>query len=78
MFVSYFKVKFLYLTYYPVKVRKSKFNKEESEYTKDCNYFHDGKLFAIMSNLDCGAPFAEDYVRTVEKDILEEVKKLIP
>ncbi|KZE79704.1 hypothetical protein AV926_11015 [Myroides marinus] len=63
---------------YNANPNSKEFNKEESEYTKDCNYFHDGKLFAIMSNLDCGAPFAEDYVRTVEKDILEEVKKLIP
>ncbi|MDR2224117.1 MAG: hypothetical protein LBE34_15480 [Flavobacteriaceae bacterium] len=54
------------------------FSKEESEYSKDCNYFVDGRLYAIVSNLDCGAPFAEEYVKEVEKDILEEIKKLIP
>lgn len=54
------------------------FNIEESEYTKECNYFVDGKLYSIMSNLDCGAPFAEEYIREVESDILKEVKSLIP
>lgn len=63
---------------YNADLNSKEFSKEESEYAKECNYFFDGKLFAIMSNLDCGAPFAEDYVREVEKDILEEVKKLIP
>lgn len=63
---------------YNADLNSKEFSKEESEYTKECNYFLDGKLFAIMSNLDCGAPFAEYYLREVEKDILEEVKNLIP
>lgn len=63
---------------YNIDLQSKEFSKEESEYSKDCNYFRNGKLFAIMSNLDCGAPFAEDYLREVEKDILEEVKNLIP
>jgi len=63
---------------YNADLKSKEFSKEESEYAKDCIYFHNGKLFAIMSNLDCGAPFAEDYLREVEKDILEEIKNLIP
>ncbi|MCC9041524.1 hypothetical protein LNQ81_02180 [Myroides sp. M-43] len=66
------------LLVYNVDVKDKAFSIEESEYTKDCNYFARGKLISIMSNQDCGAPFAHDYLVEVDKEIKEEVKKLIP
>ena len=63
---------------YNADIKDKAFSVEESEYTKDCNYFAEGKLVSIMSNQDCGAPFAQDYLVEVDKEIKEEVKKLIP
>lgn len=63
---------------YNADIKDKAFNVDESEYTKDCNYFEEGKLVSIMSNQDCGAPFAQDYLVEVDKEIKEEVKKLIP
>lgn len=63
---------------YNVDVKDKAFSAEASEYTKDCNYFVENKLVSIMNNQDCGTPFAQDYLVKVDKEIKEEVKKLIP
>ena len=44
---------------------------------EDSLFFENGKLIRIKSNLDCGAPFAEDYLLKEEKRIKEDFTLLI-
>lgn len=42
------------------------FNYKLSEVVEDRSYFLDGKLVHQLNNQDCGAPFADDYLRKEE------------
>ncbi|MDR0228773.1 MAG: hypothetical protein LBI72_06895 [Flavobacteriaceae bacterium] len=62
---------------YNIDIDNENFSKDKSDYIKECNYFLNGELMSIMNNQDCGAPFAQNYLEEVEKEIKEEVKRLV-
>ena len=53
------------------------FDFEKSEIMEDRSYFENGKLIHQISNQDCGAPFANDYLLEEQKRIQADFKKLL-
>jgi hypothetical protein len=53
------------------------FNFNKSEIIEDRSYFQNGKMIHQISNQDCGAPFADEYLLQEEKRIKTEYAKLL-
>ncbi|AIM37633.1 hypothetical protein KO02_13820 [Sphingobacterium sp. ML3W] len=53
------------------------FDMAKSQITEDRNYFENGELIHQFSNLDCGAPFASDYLLQEQKRINEDFNRLM-
>lgn len=53
------------------------FDFDKSEIIETRNYFDNGKLIHQLSNQDCGAPFATDYLQDEQKRIVTAFKRLV-
>ncbi|MFD1552592.1 hypothetical protein DNU06_15520 [Putridiphycobacter roseus] len=53
------------------------FDIEASEIIEERSYFHKNELIHQLSNLDCGAPFADDYLKKEQQRVQSEFKRLL-
>lgn len=53
------------------------FDMAKSQITEDRNYIENGELIHQLSNLDCGAPFASDYLLQEQKRINVDFNRLM-
>lgn len=50
---------------------------EQVEVMEDRSYFADGTLLHLLSNQDCGSPWAEDYLQAMEQGLKERFDLLL-
>lgn len=50
---------------------------EPNEVAEDSLFFEKGKVIRIKSNLDCGAPFAEEYRNRAQSEFQTELNRII-
>lgn len=53
------------------------FDMEKSEIMESRSYFQDGKLIHQLESGDCGAPFAEDYLKEVQVKLMNNFNELL-
>ena len=53
------------------------FDYKKSDITEDRYYFKSKQLLHIMSNKDCGAPFAETYLKDEQKRVFNELSDIL-
>lgn len=52
------------------------FDFDKSDIHEHRNYFINGQLVRQLYNQDCGAPFAQEYLKAEQERILKEFKKV--